>query len=105
MALLVPQGKLSWPASASPDAVGYAVYQASNGSPLNYDSPHVDVGNVLEAVLPIAGLPAGEGAFNFAVATIDAAGNRSDLRQLPDPVLIDLTPPIAPESIAFSRDF
>lgn len=104
MALLKAQGKLSWAASTATDVVGYNVYQAVGASPA-YDSPNVSVGNVFEVTLPLPGLPAADGEFRFAVASVDRVGNISDLRELTDVVVIDTTPPDAPATVTFSRDF
>lgn len=105
MALVKPQGILSWTPSESTDVASYVLFQGleQNGQP-TYDSPSIDVGNVTSVTLPIEGLPAVEGTVIFAVAAKDGAGNLSDLT-FAAPVLIDVTPPAAPAEITFSRDF
>lgn len=104
MALIKPQGSLSWTASPSTDVVSYELYQGEQGQAPTYDSPHVDVGNVTSATLPVEGLPMVEGTVIFAVAAVDAAGNKSDLAPVA-PVLIDVTPPLPPIDPVYSRDF
>lgn len=104
MALVKPQGQITWTPSDSPDVVSYELYQGENGQAPTYDSPHVDVGNVASVTLPVAGLPMIEGTVIFAVAAIDGAGNKSDLAEVA-PALIDVTPPNPPTDPAYSRDF
>lgn len=104
MARIRPQGSLSWTASESADTVSYRVYQGAEGNPPTYDSPHADVGNVTTAPLPIEGLPSVEGAVIFGVSAFDAAGNESDIRPA-EAILIDVTPPLPPAEVTYSRDF
>lgn len=105
MALVKPQGTVSWTPSESTDVVSYVLFQELelNGPP-TYDSPNIDVGNVTSVTLPIEGLPPVEGPVIFSVAAKDGVGNLSDLT-FAAPVLIDVTPPAAPAEITFSRDF
>lgn len=100
MALIRPQGSLSWSASTSADVVGYVVYQAVGEAP-TYESPSVDVGNVTRVTLPLAGLPAVEGQVVFGVVSKDGVGNLSDIT-VTAPVLIDVTPPVAPAEIVYA---
>lgn len=106
MALIRPQGILKWQPSVSADVVSYRIYQNADDPNLvpTYDSPFVDVGLVLEARLPIEGLPSVEGDVVFAVAAVDGAGNVSDLT-IGDPVLIDVTPPSAPTGLVYETGF
>ncbi len=101
MALIKPQGSLSWTASTSEDVVSYLVYQGEAGNSPTYESPHVDVGNVTTVQLPLTGLPAGEGPVVFAIAAVDRVGNISDLADV-EPVLIDVTPPSPPTDPVYS---
>lgn len=104
MALIKPQGKLTWTPSASTDTVGYRVYQGTDINPPTYASPSADVGNVTDASLPIDGLPGVEGMVVFAVAAADASGNLSDLAAA-EAVLIDVTAPLPPTEVRYSADF
>lgn len=106
MALIRPQGILKWQPSDSADVVSYRIYQNADDPALEptYNSPFVDVGLVLEAQLPIDGLPPVEGEVVFAVAAVDGAGNVSDLT-IGDPVLIDVTPPSAPTGLVYETGF
>lgn len=101
MALIRPQGSLSWPASTSEDVVGYRVYQTFGADPLTYESPNVDVGLVLTVGLPIPGLPAGEGQVVYGVAAQDSIGNLSDIT-VAQPFLVDITPPAAPAELVYN---
>ena len=104
MALIKPYGKLNWQASPSTDTVSYRVYQGTDTAPPDYSSPSVDVGNVTEVALPIAGLPGIEGMVIFAVAAVDNAGNLSDLANA-EAVLLDATPPAPPTEVHYSTGF
>ena len=104
MALVKAQGRVSWQPSLSADTVSYRVYQGTDTNPPTYDSPSVDVGNVTEVALPIAGLPGVEGMVVFGVAAVDGAGNQSDLANA-EAVLIDVTAPQPPTEVKYSADF
>lgn len=106
MALTRPQGILKWQPSDSADVASYRIYQNADDPALEptYNSPFVDVGMVLEAQLPIEGLPPVEGEVVFAVAAVDGAGNVSDLT-IADPVLIDVKPPSAPTNLVYEAGF
>lgn len=106
MALTRPKGILKWQPSDSADVVSYRIYQNADDPAFepNYNSPFVDVGLVLEAQLPIDGLPPVEGEVVFAVAAVDGAGNVSDLT-VGAPVLIDVTPPGAPTDLVYETGF
>lgn len=101
MALIRPQGSLSWTASTSTDVVSYVVYQSVDSNPPTYTSPSANVGNVLTVQLPIAGLPAVEGEVLFGVASVDSVGNISDIATVV-PVLIDVTPPAPPTDVVYT---
>lgn len=103
MALIHPQGALSWIASPSVDVQSYRIYQGSDAEPPTYTSPSVDVGNVTRIQLPITGLPAVEGTVIFAIGAVDGAGNISDLVDAA-PVLIDVTAPQPPTDFAYHLD-
>lgn len=104
MALIKPQGTLSWTASASDDVVSYMIYQGADGNPPTYDSPHVNVGNVTTIQLPVEGLPMVEGSVVFAVAAVDSVGNLSDLAPAA-PVLIDVSAPLPPTDPIYTPGF
>ena len=106
MALIRPQGILKWQPSDSADLVSYRIYQNADYPALEptYNSPFVDVGLVLEAQLPIEGLPPVEVDVVFAVAAVDGAGNVSDLT-IGEPVLIDVTPPEPPAGLVYETGF
>lgn len=76
MALTRPQGILKWQPSDSADVASYRIYQNADDPALEptYNSPFVDVGLVLEAQLPIEGLPPVEGRWCLPWRLLTARG-------------------------------
>ena len=109
MALIKPQGSLTWTPSPSEDTVSYKLYQSIrptlDGSGFDYaNTPSVDVGLVTTINLPVPGLPAIPSGteVRFAVTAVDAAGNESDFAPS-EAVLIDVEAPNPPTDVVFSR--
>ena len=94
---------LSFPASDSPDVVGYKLYYALEGMGLNYDSPFINLGNVIEVNLggfpDLAGL---DGVYDLGVVAIDDAGNESDMSMAVS-VPLDFSAPAAPVDVVVTR--
>lgn len=104
MSNVAPIGKLTWKRPADmTDVVGFAVYQRIGEAPTK-DSDHVNVGDVEEIALPIAGLPLVEGEVYYAVASLDKVGNTSDFLSF-EAITVDLIPPPAPTDAVFIRGF
>jgi hypothetical protein len=93
--------------SASPDVVGYVLFYAPEGAPLDYTSSKVDLGVpatvdangkyvvVLNDVPEVAGLD--EGVYQLGVASKDDVGNMSDIAAVTTP--LDLDAPAAVEGV------
>ena len=105
MALIKPQGSLTWTPSPSEDTVSYKLYQSLDGSGFDYAlTPSANVGLVTTINLPVAGLPAIPSGteVRFAVTAVDSAGNESDFAPS-EAVLIDVEAPQPPTDVVFSR--
>lgn len=104
MSNVLPIGKLTWKRPADmADVTGFVVYQNLGEAPTK-DSAHINVGNVEEIELPIAGLPLVEGDVYYAVASVDRVGNTSDFLTF-DAIPVDLVPPPAPTDPVFVKGF
>ena len=91
--------KISFPASESPDVVGYKMYMAESPDPVGYNSPSWDLGNVTEVDLStLEGMTTKDGVYNLGVVAIDDAGNESSMSKL-DGVAIDFVAPDPPGSV------
>ena len=100
MALIKPVGKVQWVASIAPDVVGYRVYWTTDGTSPDYTSQFVDVGNVIEVQLPLAGLEAFDGTLLLGVAAVDAIGNVSDITA-PISIPLDQVAPDSPSGVVY----
>lgn len=96
MSRVVPAGKLEWTGSESLDIAGYNVYYQEDTEP-TYDSPHVDVGDVMTIDLPLEGQDPVEGTFFYGITAYDQAGNESDI--VPIEVSLDTSPPSPPTDV------
>jgi len=101
MALVRPQGSLTFVPSTSEDVASYVLFQGPEGTPLTYESPNVDVGLNTVIQLPVEGLPGIEGNVVYGIAAKDGVGNLSDITQS-TPFLVDITPPTAPAELVYS---
>ena len=70
---------LAWGASPDTSVVSYDVFWSVPPAPIDYTSPNVNVGNVLQIPLPIPGMPTVNGNLTIGVASVDDAGNVSDI--------------------------
>ena len=81
--------KIKFQASASPDVVSNNLYYAQQPTQVDYDSPHVDVGNVkdtegfvnVDLGQYLSGL---DGIYNIGIAAIDDVGNEADMSKAND---------------------
>jgi len=93
---------LSFPASPSPDVVGYNLYVAEAPAVVDYDSEKFDLGNVTTVDLAtISGFTTKDGTYNLGVSAYDAAGNESSLSTIDD-VVMDFVAPDPPGQITIT---
>ena len=93
--------KLSWKPSESKRVIGYRLYW-SKGTPVNYTSNFVELGNVNEINLPdilSGGVPLGE-SIHLGISALDESGNESDITLLPEPYQLSM--PAAPQGLALT---
>ena len=74
--------RLTWKASASPDVSGYRLYWSKSGN-VDYDSPHVELGNVTHVLLPdnIQSFPV-TGRIEIGITAVSLKGNESDMARV-----------------------
>ena len=85
---------LTFPASPSPDVVGYKLYRENTGTEVTHESP----GLVLPGTtVDLSTLLPGEtdGIYNLGIVAIDDVGNESDFSLMND-VPLDFVPPEPP---------
>lgn len=93
-----------WTASSASDVDFYRVYVEPESNPVNYASPHADVGKVLEVDLGALAnsgftpLVDAEGNYNLGVSAVDVTGNESDIAVKPA-VPLDFVPPAPPTGL------
>jgi len=81
--------KIKFQASASPDVVTNNLYYAQSPGVVDYDSTHVDVGNVKDEEgfvnvnlgEHLSGL---DGIYNIGIAAVDDVGNEADMSKAND---------------------
>ena len=94
---------VSFPASESPDVVGYKLYLEEASRPVGYESPAWDLGNVTEIDLSIlSGMTTRNGAYNLGVVAIDGAGNESSMSII-EGVALDFVAPDPPGPVVIER--
>jgi len=94
---------LSFPASDSPDVVGYKLYLEPSPTPITYSSPSFDIGNATSVdVSKLEGMADKDGVYNIGVTAVDDAGNESDFSLVND-VALDFLAPNPPGAIAIER--
>ena len=95
--------KISFPASESPDVVGYKLYMAEQPNTVDYDSESWDLGNVTEVdISTLQGMTTRDGVYNLGVVAIDDAGNESSM-SIAEGVAIDFEAPNPPGLIVVER--
>lgn len=95
---------LSFPASGSPDVVGYKLYAEEVPNAVTYDSESVDLGN--NTTVDLSTLPmmtTKDGTYNVGITAVDDAGNESSMSVVND-VALDFTEPDPPGVITIVRD-
>ena len=94
---------LSFPASDSPDVVGYKLYYVLEGTGVNYDSPFVSLDNNTDVDLggfvELMGL---DGVYDIGIVAVDDAGNESDMSMVAN-VPLDFIAPSAPGEVVITR--
>lgn len=94
---------ISFPASTSPDVVGYKLYISQAPDAVTYDSESFDLGS--NTSVDLSSLPDmlnKDGSFNIGVTAVDDTGNESDMSVAND-VALDFVAPDAPGEIVVTR--
>lgn len=95
--------KISFPASESPDVVGYRLYIEQSPNPVTYESRSFDLGNRTEVFISaLEGMDQVDGVYNIGIAAVDDAGNESDLTVL-EGVSLDFFAPAPVGAVTISR--
>ncbi len=99
----IVQRKLRWtaPEGAGTAYTSFKVYFGPSDTVFDYTQPSItvpsDVTEVSFAADPVLSALA-EGNYDFAVTTVDAAGNESDFAEVEN-VPLDIVPPAAPTNV------
>jgi hypothetical protein len=94
---------IKFPASGSPDVIGYKLYISEQPTPLDYASESMDLGNVTEVdVSKLAGMTTKSGIYDIGITAVDAAGNESSM-SIKGGVAIDFVAPDPPGPIVIER--
>lgn len=94
---------ISFPASGSPDVVGYKLYMEEVPTVVTYDSPGFDLGNNTSVDLStLDGMTSRDGVYNLGVVAIDDASNESSMSLIND-VPLDFMAPNPPGQIVITR--
>lgn len=92
---------ISFPASDSPDVVGYKLYVAEAPVEVTYDSEAFDLGNNTSIDLAsLEGMATKDGIFNIGVTAVDDAGNESSMSKANE-IPLDFLAPNPPGEISF----
>ena len=94
---------LSFPASGSPDVVGYKLYMEVSPAPVTYTSPTFDLGNSTSVDMStLPGISTTDGIYNLGITAVDDAGNESSFSLISE-VPLDFLAPDAPGEITITR--
>ena len=94
---------MSFPASGSPDVVGYKLYIEEVPADVSYTSQAFDLGNNTSVNLStLQGMTTQDGMFNLGVTAIDDAGNESSMTVINN-VPLDFEAPNPPGEITITR--
>ena len=94
---------LSFPASGSPDVVGYKLYIEVSPYPVTYESQVFELGdNTTIDLATLDGMTTTDGMYNLGITAVDDAGNESSF-SLIDNIPLDFLAPDAPGEITITR--
>ena len=94
---------ISFPASGSPDVVGYKLYIQETPDPVDYDSESFDLGNNTSIdISTLPGMTTKDGVYNIGITAVDDAGNESSMSKIAD-VPLDFVQPDPPGQITITR--
>jgi hypothetical protein len=95
----IRQKRIRWEPSASNDVIGYRLYWSRN-TKVDYDSDHVDLGSMTEAILPdgVPSFPLFAGEIKLGISALNSAGNESTITEIS--AYFNFLVPEAPEIIA-----
>jgi hypothetical protein len=94
---------ISFPASPSPDVVGYKLYVEEAPNPVTYDSQAVDLGN--QTIVDLSSLPGmttKDGVYNLGLVAVDDGENESSMSVV-EGVHLDFLAPDPPGQIVLER--
>ena len=99
----VKQVTISFPASGSPDVVGYKMYIEEAPTEVTYDSESFDLGNETSVDLStLPGMTTKDGTYNIGITALDDADNESSMSKISD-VALDFVEPDPPGEITITR--
>ena len=94
---------ISFPASQSPDVVGYKLYVEEAPTPVTYNSEAVDLGSETTVDLStVSGMSTKDGTYNIGITVIDDAGNESSM-SIANDIALDFVEPDPPGLITVTR--
>jgi len=101
---LVKKAMLSFPASDSPDVVGYKLYMETAPTEVTYESPVFDLGNNTTNIdlSELPGMTTTDGVYNLGVVAVDDAGNESSM-SLAANIPLDFLAPDSPGPLVILR--
>jgi len=94
MAFIAPK-TLTFQPSPDDGASAYLIFIVEAGTPVDYDTPHYDVG--METIVNLAELVEGQlpdDDYEIHIVAKDEAGNMSDFFQIPGTFFLDMISPL-----------
>ena len=94
----IKRKRIRWHRSPSVEVIKYRLYWSVRGE-VDYDSPYVELGDVVDAILPddLPSFPLITGTVHLGITALSKAGNESDMTKLS--ASLDFTVPEAPKQI------
>lgn len=94
----IKRKRIRWHRSPSAEVIKYRLYWSVRGE-VDYDSPYVELGDVVDAILPddLPSFPLITGTVHLGITALSKAGNESDMTKLS--ASLDFTVPEAPKQI------